>query len=130
MRHVWRSTLAAVALLCLLTGAQAQEITATVTGTVTDETGAVLPGVTVTVRNTGTGFLREVTTGGEGVYTAPLLPTGRYEVSFALPGFQTSMASNINLHVNDRVQVDMVMKAGGVSETIEVSAAAQPWCRE
>jgi hypothetical protein len=116
---------AAALVACLAAPALSQEITATVTGTVTDETGGVLPGVTVTVRNVGTGFTRDVVTSAEGTYTAPLLPTGRYEVSFALTGFQTQTAGNITLHVNDRLQVDMVLKAGGVTETVEVTAAAQ-----
>ena len=120
-----RFALAAALCLAAVPPAVAQEITATITGAVTDETGAVLPGVTVTVRNTGTGFTKEVATTGEGVYTAPLLPTGRYEVSFAMSGFQGATATNISLHVNDRIRVDMVLKPGGVTETVEVSAAAQ-----
>ena len=123
---IWsRIALAAALFAAAVPFARAQEITATVTGTVTDETGAVLPGVTVTVRNIGTGFTKDVTTTGEGVYPAPLLPTGRYEVTFALSGFQTHTATNLNLHVNDRILLDMTLKTGGVSETIEVSAAAQ-----
>ena len=123
---IWsRIALAAALFAAAVPFARAQEITASLTGTVTDETGAVLPGVTVTVRNTGTGFTKDVTTTGEGVYTAPLLPTGRYEVTFTLSGFQTNTATNLNLHVNDRVLLDMTLKTGGVSETVEVSAAAQ-----
>ena len=123
---IWsRIALAAALFAAAVPFARAQEITATVTGTVTDESGAVLPGVTVTVRNIGTGFTKDVTTTGEGVYTAPLLPTGRYEVTFTLAGFQSATATNLNLHVNDRILLDMTLKTGGVSETIEVSAAAQ-----
>src|SRR5262245_9921884 len=125
MRLVCRTVLAALLALCLPPAAMAQEITATITGTVKDETGAVLPGVTVSVRNTGTGFTRDAVTNNVGAYTAPLLPTGRYEITFALAGFQTQTAQNIALHVNDRIAVDMVLKAGAVSETVEVTAAAQ-----
>src|SRR5688500_16950352 len=116
-----------LAALCALatSPAAAQEITATLTGTVTDETGAVLPGVTVTVRNTGTGFSKDVVTTTEGVYTAPLLPTGRYEATFALGGFQPSTATNLQLHVNDRVRLDMTLRTAGVTETVEVNASAQ-----
>ena len=92
MRLVSIGVLAAVAAVCLPPAAMAQEITATVTGTVKDETGGVLPGVTVTLRNVGTGFTRDAVTNNEGAYTAPLLPTGRYEVTFALAGFQTQTA--------------------------------------
>jgi hypothetical protein len=74
------------AALAAAPGTLAQEITGTITGTVADQTGGVLPGVTVTVRNTGTGLTREVQTGAEGGYNVPLLPVGRYEVTFALAG--------------------------------------------
>ncbi len=121
----WSRIVLAAAMCALATSAAAQEITATLTGTVTDETGAVLPGVTVTVKNTGTGFSKDVVTTSEGVYTAPLLPTGRYEAVFTLGGFQPSTATGLELHVNDRVRLDMTLKTGGVSETVEVSAAAQ-----
>src|SRR5262245_49972475 len=117
MRLVWRGVLAAAAVVCLRQQAGAQETAATIRGAVTDETGAVLPGVAVTVRNAGTGFTRDAVTNNVGAYTAPLLPTGRYEVTFALSGFQTQTAQNIALHVNDRVQVDMVLKAGAVRQT-------------
>jgi len=121
-----RCKLSALVLLFALPGlVAAQEITATITGTVTDETGGVIPGVTVTVRNTGIGLVKDVVTNGEGAYTASFLPVGAYEVVFALSGFQTSTATGIALHVNDRLQLDMVMKAGGMSETVEISAAAQ-----
>src|SRR6266542_4226385 len=86
-----KTPVAALALLLSLAGlAAAQEITATITGTLTDETGGVLPGVTVTVKNTGTGLTKDVVTNAEGAYTASCLPVGRYEVAFALGGFQNS----------------------------------------
>jgi carboxypeptidase family protein len=88
------------AALAAAPGTLAQEITGTITGTVADQTGGVLPGVTVTVRNTGTGLTRELQTGAEGGYNVPLLPVGRYEVTFVLAGFQTTAAQNIQLHVN------------------------------
>src|SRR6266436_7653051 len=116
---------AAVFLAGLAAAASAQEITGTITGTVTDATGAVLPGVAVTVTNTDKGLSRDFTTSGDGIYAATLLPPGRYEVVFALSGFQTPTARNLNLHVNDRLQVDMTLRPGGLSETVEVSAAAQ-----
>ena len=125
MRLWSRIALAAAVCALAVLPVAAQEITATLTGTVTDETGAVLPGVTVTVKNTGTGFAKDVVTTSEGVYTASLLPTGRYEAVFTLGGFQTSTATNLVLHVNDRVRVDITLKTGGVTETVEVSAAAQ-----
>jgi hypothetical protein len=125
MRFCQKASILTLIVVCLAGFAAAQEITATITGTVTDETGGVLPGVTVTVKNTGTGLTKEVVTNGEGAYTASFLPVGRYEVTFTLAGFRTSTATNIALHVNDRLQLDKVLTAGGVTETVEISAAAQ-----
>ena len=87
----------------LAPAALAQEITGTITGTVTDQSGAVLPGVTVTARNTATGCTKEVVTTDTGRYTLPFLPIGTYELTFALSGFQTSTTKGIVLHVNDRL---------------------------
>jgi hypothetical protein len=105
--------------------ASAQETTGTITGTTTDQTGGVLPGVTVTVKNADTGFARSAVTNEAGGYTMSLLPIGRYEVVFELQGFQTSTARNITLHVNDRLQIDGRLSVGGVAESVEVSAAGQ-----
>ena len=79
--------------LCLLLGSpafgQSQAVNGTIEGTVADVSGAVLPGVTVTVTNTDTGASRAVVTNEKGVYRALLLPLGRYKVSAELPGFKT-----------------------------------------
>ncbi len=107
------------------TAASAQETTGTITGTTTDQTGGVLPGVTVTVKNADTGFARSAVTNETGSYTVPLLPIGRYEVVFELQGFQASTARNITLHVNDRLQIDGRLSVGGVAESVDVSAAGQ-----
>ncbi|HEV7502866.1 MAG TPA: carboxypeptidase-like regulatory domain-containing protein, partial [Vicinamibacteria bacterium] len=115
----------AVCLLAVGGAAGAQEITGNITGTVTDQTGAVLPGVTVSVKNAGTSLTKEVVTNDKGTYTASYLPPGRYDVTFTLGGFQTSVAHNVNLHVNDRVDVSRVLATGGLTETVEVSAAAE-----
>lgn len=103
----------------------AQENTGTITGVVTDDTGAVLPGVTVTLRQAQTGFTREVVTGTSGAYTAGLLPPGTYTVTFTLAGFQPRTTTNIELRASDRLEIGGKMSVGGVAETVEVSAAQQ-----
>jgi hypothetical protein len=114
--------------LALLVGAaaivHAQETTGTITGSVTDTTGAVLPGVTVTVKNIESGRTWDYTSTETGTYTAPLLPPGTYEVTFALQGFQNSVVKGIQLHVNDRLKIDGKLGVTGVSESVEVSAAS------
>ena len=99
----------------------AQETTGTIIGTVTDDSGAVLPGVTVVLRHTGTGQTSERVTNTEGFYTAPLLPIGTYEATFTLSGFQPRTVRGIALSVNDRIVIDAKLSVGGLSEVIEVT---------
>jgi hypothetical protein len=117
----WRAVLVLLLLGGFVAPAVAQETTGTIQGTVTDQTGGVLPGVTVVVKHVQTGRTAEVVTNEQGQYTAPLLQPGTYEISFSLAGFQTTSVKGIELHVNDRL--DIPGKLGvGVSESIEVSA--------
>ena len=116
---------AAVAALWLAVPAQAQETTGTITGIVTDESGGVLPGVTVSVLHVGTGRTLERITSETGLYTAPLLPVGSYEITFSLSGFQPLIVKGIQLSVNDRLEINGKLGVGGVAETIEVTAGAQ-----
>ena len=102
--------------------AAAQETTGTITGTTTDQSGAVLPGVSVTLKNTDTGIVRTVVTNEAGLYTASLLPIGQYEVVFELQGFQSVTLRNVTLHVNDRLQLDGRLAVGAVAESIDVTA--------
>jgi len=107
------------------TAAPAQETTGTITGTTTDQTGAVLPGVTVTVKHLGTSTQRTLVTTPQGIYTAPLLPIGQYEVLFELQGFQTVTIRDITLHVNDRLEIDGHLAVGGVAEVVSVSGTRE-----
>src|SRR5215471_9494490 len=100
----------------------AQETTGTITGVTSDETGGVLPGVSVSIRNTNTNISHTVVTNETGAYTMPLLPVGSYEVTFELSGFQPVTLKAIELHVNDRLKLDGRMKVSGVAESVEVSA--------
>lgn len=99
----------------------AQETTATVTGTVTDQSGGVLPGVTVSLKHVATGRISDGVTGAGGGYLVSALPIGAYEVTFTLSGFQGRTVRGIVLNVNDRAQVDATLTTGGVSEVVEVT---------
>src|SRR5436190_6272142 len=121
MRRLGLTMLLAAALCA---AASAQETTGTITGTTTDQTGAVLPGVTVTIKNTDTGMSRSVVTNASGAYTASLLPIGAYEVVFELQGFQNVTVKNVTLHVNDRLQLDGRMSVSGLAESVQVTAAS------
>ena len=119
----WCSTLCCLLALFALSvpAVSAQETTATVTGTVTDSTGGVLPGVVVSLKHVATGRIFEGTTGAEGGYLVPLLPIGPYEATFTLSGFQQRTVRGLTLNVNDRVQVDASLQTGGVAEVVEVT---------
>jgi outer membrane receptor protein involved in Fe transport len=111
-------------LLLLANPLQAQTLASggAIEGTVRDETGAVLPGATVTVLNEETGAARTTTTDGAGAYTAPLLPVGTYEVSAVLDGFQTVRRPHLQLSVGQQLTVDLTLGLAGVEATIEVTA--------
>src|SRR5215468_7680981 len=82
-------------------------------GTVTDESGAVLPAAAVTVRNQNTGVTRETHSDALGLYRAPLLPVGVYEVSAALSGFATVKRTNLELTIGQTLSVDIALKVAG-----------------
>src|SRR5690242_4715743 len=104
--------------------AAAQEITGTITGVVKDESGGIVPGATVTVRNVATNVDTIAVTDVSGVYVATALPVGDYEVKVELAGFRTYIRRDLELHVADRLRVDPVLRAGTVSETVTVTGAS------
>jgi len=113
------------ALILLLTGASAgaQQATAQIGGRVTDQSGAVLPGVTVTATQTGTGFQRTVVTDGEGAYVMPNLPTGPYRLEVMLQGFRTYEQTGLVLRVDQNAVINAVLQVGELAETVSVEAA-------
>jgi hypothetical protein len=113
--------IAACAVLCGV--ALAQEITGSIVGTVTDATGAAVPGATVTITDTDKKtVVRTLTTDENGAYSAPQLPVGNYEVTVEAPNFKKYVESKIKLDVNQRRTVDAVMEAGNISEVVVVEA--------
>lgn len=103
-------------------GAQGQAINGTIEGTVTDESGGVLPGVTVTVTNTGTGDTRVVATNESGLYRAPLLPLGPYRLSAELSGFKKYEQIGITLAAGQVAVVNVTLGVGAVTEVVSVTA--------
>jgi carboxypeptidase family protein len=114
-----------VALMILLTGPPAwAQATAALNGRVTDESGAVLPGVTVTVTQTETSFARSVVTDGDGTYVIPNLPLGPYQLEMSLQGFRTYVQRGIVLQVGATPTINAVLAVGSLEETVSVEAAA------
>lgn len=121
-------SLAAVALLAVLVPvlSRAQDATARITGTVTDSTGAVIPGVQVTVINTATQIAREATTDHDGFYQVLALPIGTYKITATRDGFRTVESTEYKLLINQALRVDFKMQVGTASEKVEVGAEAAP----
>ena len=115
---------AILAIALLATPAHSQGVTASIVGTITDATGAVLPGVTVVATNEGTGLRREIFTNESGNYTIPLLPVGTYAVATELPGFRSEVRTGITLNVDARARIDFALQVGQLTETIEVTSEA------
>ena len=104
-------------------GAWAQEPVGTISGTVHDQSGAVVPGASVTVRNTATGIERMLTSGGDGTFSAPALAAGEYKVIAELAGFRT-LQRDVTVATGAVLTVDLRMEVGRASEVVTVEGAA------
>ena len=100
------------------------QATAQVSGTVTDQSGARLPGAEVTATQTETGLVRSVISNETGSYALPSLPTGPYKLEVSLPGFRTFARTGIVLDVNANPVINVSLEVGQVTETVEVQANA------
>src|SRR5438034_9532290 len=95
-----------------------------ISGVIHDPSGAVIPGVTVTVTNPATNFVRSVISNEAGVYNFPVLQPGRYNLKVELPGFRTITQNDVELQVQQSARIDFTLQVGDVSQTIEVSGTA------
>jgi hypothetical protein len=123
-----RRTLVPLLLMLLAAGAAslyAQSTTGRISGTVTDSSGAVLPGVTVTVTQQGTGLARTTAADPAGTYLFVSLPVGTYDVSAELSGFKKAVKTGYKLVADGRVTADFTLDVGGLSEVVEVSAPGE-----
>jgi hypothetical protein len=92
-------------------------------GLITDPSGAGIPNANVSIKNTGTGEVREVPTNANGFYSAPNLLPGKYEVTITAQGFNKLVQKGIILTVGEQQALNLTLKVGQVSETVEVTAA-------
>jgi len=104
--------------------AHAQAVTCTILGTVTDGSGAAVPGATVTLTNSGTGLVRSVTTNSAGEFAAPQLPTGTYSVTAELSGFKKAAVGNAHVGVDQKIRVDFKLEIGAMTEVVTIQAEA------
>src|SRR5258708_21799213 len=93
----------------------------TITGSLTDPTGSVVPGAAVAVRNTNTGATLSLTTNGAGIYVAPFLPPGMYEITATKAGFGKIARTNLTLQVGQTLTIDIALPLQTTTETVTVS---------
>ncbi len=114
-------------LVCLMVSvsarAQSQAANGAIEGTISDSSGGVLPGVTITVTNTGTGVERSAVTNEKGLFRVPLLPIGTYRVVVELPGFKRFEQTDVPVSVGEVAVVNATLTVGAVSETVTVSGS-------
>jgi len=116
--------LAALVLLCAALLPLFAQNTAEIRGQVTDSTGAVLPGVLVTLTNKGCNQERTQTANGEGNYVFASLPNGDYVVKAVLSGFKIQIRDGISLQAGQHINVDVTLEVGTIAEAITVTEAA------
>ena len=110
------------AFLVLASQAFAQE--ATIVGTVTDSTGAVVPSAVITVTSVDKGIARSITTNNDGQYAAPSLPIGHYTIRAEAKGFKAAEQKGVELNVAEHARVDFKLEVGNVQEQVSVEANA------
>lgn len=118
MRHWLLAVILSAAITVTLSSQQDQGFIA---GTVTDTTGAVIPGTKVTVRDVNTNISHDTTTNSGGFYSVGPIKIGVYEVSATVEGFKRSIREGVELHASDRIGIDFQLQVGNVVETVAVT---------
>ncbi len=113
-----------ILILAIPTALAFAQASGTIHGTVSDATGAILPGVAVTITNTGTNLKRAIMSDEAGQYVAPLLPTGAYSVRVEKEGFAAFVQSGVTLQVNMNIQVNAVLQPRAANEQVTVTGDA------
>jgi len=116
-----RALLYLVSLLSLSVSLLAQADRGTITGLVTDPSGASVPGATIALQNTGTNLEITTTSGSSGNYSLSNLPVGVYRMTVGAPGFRTYARAEVQVTVNQTIRLDMVMEVGDVTQTVNVT---------
>src|SRR5436190_1769141 len=102
----------------------AQTSTATILGVVRDTSGALVPGVSISVKHTESGLMRAVVSAENGGYNVPLLPVGGYELTTTMPGFKREVRSGINLVVGQEAVINLTLEVGAPAEQVTVTEEA------
>src|SRR4051794_26584731 len=113
------------AVLCLLSAAAfSQTITGSITGTVSDSSGAVIPNARITATSIGTNLSSSTLSNSAGVYNLPFLPIGEYRVTVEVTGFKKTEQGPFTLEVNQVARIDPKMEIGEMTQSVNVGAVA------
>src|ERR1700723_382897 len=123
-RELWMFLLLLAGMMFLPARARGQAVTATLVGTITDTSGAIIPNASVSITNQGTTVVTNTTSNESGNFTFTFLPPGTYTVTVTAPGFQKKVTSGVSVPVNTTTRIDTSMSAGSTSETITVTDQA------
>ena len=119
---IWRTASAMAIALLVAAGAAAQDFRGAIAGRVTDQSGGVLPGVTVTVTNKETNVSNDTVTNATGTYSLLYLQPGTYTVSAELQGFRRVSRDNVEVRLGDRLEIDFKLEVGRLEEVVTVAA--------
>ena len=120
MRKIFKTVISMLVLALLASTMLAQTSTSRIAGTVTDATGAVVPGAKITAKDEANGVSYTQTTTGAGLYTFPSLPVGRYTITVETKGFKTTNKTGNVLEVGTPLVVDAALEVGQASEIINI----------
>jgi hypothetical protein len=117
-------SLCALSFLLASTPVWSQEITAAVSGVVTDPSGAAVADAKITAKDSERGSMFSTTSNGSGAYNLPRLPVGTYELRVEKTGFETLVRGGVLLQLNQTAQLDLTLTVGSVTQTVDVTSAA------
>ena len=126
MNYIQRLASCALILLISTSTLLAQTVTGSITGVITDQTGAVVPKAEVTAENTATGVKTREVTNNTGTYTIRFLPVGSYRITVSSQGFSTQTVPVFALEINQTAKIDASLQPGNTTNTVEVNETATP----
>jgi carboxypeptidase family protein len=121
---IWTATLC----LLLCCSLQGQQVTGTLTGTVADPSGAVVPGATISMKNVASGDERRTVSNGDGFFSINAVQPGDYTVSIKAPGFEQFQQTGVHFDAGDKRNLsNIALAVGSATETVTVSGTAEEW---
>lgn len=125
-RSCFRTAVACLLSLTAIAAVTAQEFRGSITGQITDQSGAAVPNASITITSAATNTSTAATTNEEGNYTVPYLTPGQYIMIVEATGFKRLVRQNVEVRVGDKLSLDLALETGGVEETVTVSGESTP----